>query len=66
MQISVLDFLCENQHKNVAQLVHANFLSPLFFNRFPKVCNWAEHYDKKKTVSKSNFGVVLLIPCRTV
>ena len=48
MQILVLDFLCENLHKKVAQLVHANFLSPLFFYRFPKV--WAEHYDKKKSV----------------
>ena len=36
MQISVLDFLCENQHKNVAQLVHANFLSPLFFLQISK------------------------------
>ena len=42
------------------------FKSIIFFYRFPKVCDWAEHYDKKKSVSKSNFGVVLLIPCRTV
>ena len=36
MQISVLDFLCKNQQKNVAQLVHANFLSLLLFLQISK------------------------------